>query len=78
MTLIKFNGNLEITIKDLVWLGVVLTSIVWTIAIMPQKVLSEVNIRYASREKVDMVCERLDRIEGKLDRLIETSQINRK
>jgi hypothetical protein len=68
---IKFTNGIEFTFKDLISFGVVISTIVYAVAIMPQQILSAVDAHYALKESVVMVEARLTRIEGKIDRLGE-------
>jgi hypothetical protein len=60
----------EITVRDMIWFAVILATIVWSIAVMPQQIGADLTSRFASRERVDMICDRLDRIEGKVDLIV--------
>lgn len=68
------NGFWSFNLKDLVWFGVVLATVTWTIALMPQKIAADMTDRFASRERVDYICERLDKIDIKMDKLVDLVQ----
>lgn len=70
MANIRLTQNGAWTLNDLVTILqfiMLIGGIVWTVAILPQQVLSECNTRYASREKTDFIQEQLSRIESKVD-----------
>jgi len=69
--MIKFNGGIEITFKDLIWLIFLVGAVIWNVAIMPQQIVADVTPRFASKERTDMLIDRLDRIEQKVDKLID-------
>jgi hypothetical protein len=52
--------------------AVVIGGVVWNALFLPQQIYADLNTRYASRERVDMIIDSLERIEAKLDRHLET------
>ena len=76
---LKLTHNGEWTINDLLTIlqfVVLLGGIIWAVAIMPQKVMSEVTTRFASRERVDQLQEDVSYMRGKIDRMYELLQFN--
>lgn len=70
--MIKFTEGFEF--RDVITILILIGTLVWTIAIQPQQVLSECTTRFASRERADMMQEDISYIKGKVDRLIEIVQ----
>lgn len=71
---IRLTHNGEWTLNDLVTILqfiVLIGGIIWTVALLPQKVLSECNTRYASRESVNMLQEDISYIRSRVDLLFQ-------
>jgi len=77
MTMVKFNGGIEISLKDLIWLMCIIGAIVASWYSLPQKIMAECESRYASRERVDALREDVSYIRARLDRLYELLQSRR-
>ena len=69
--LVHFNGGLEISFKDLIWIICVLAAVIGSWYALPNKIQADCTVRYASRERVDMMSERLERIENKVDKIAD-------
>ena len=59
------------TLRDLIWCGVVLSTIVWSLAVMPQRLAADLTLRFASREQVDSMREDISYMRGRIDRIYE-------
>jgi len=70
----KFTNDISFNFKDLIWVISLIIGATWAVAILPQQITADVTTRFASREKVDFMCERMDRLEIKIDKLIELVQ----
>ena len=75
MPKLSFNGGIEITFKDLVWLFCLIVAVATNVALMPGKIEADLAPRFVAKEvwvaSNGATVDRLDRIESKLDRVIE-------
>lgn len=70
----RFENNFTISWDKLIIVGFMIGQLVYNVALMPQRVEADLTPRFASQKQVDMMCDRLDRLENKIDKLIELVQ----
>ena len=70
----RFKNDVEISWDKLFIIAVMIGQIIWNIAVMPQQVEAGLTTRFASKEKVDIYCTRIDQLEQKIDKLIQLVQ----
>jgi len=78
MSKIKLTQNGEWTLNDLVTIlqfVFLIGGIIWTVALLPQRVISECNTRYATKQRVDDLREDVQYIRGRVDRIGEVLRI---
>ena len=67
----KFSNNIEITVKDLILLGTLLVSLAAAFFTLPQKLEADFEARFVGKELFIETIKRMDRIEIKLDKIID-------